>query len=980
MADEFASLVLAVDGRPAAEATGTLDKFTASAGKAESATTQLASAAKQSAAAIREETTSRVQQIKLDAEYVKNLKERGVAQDKIRESLRLAKAEEKDQADAIRATNRALTERVAAERAAYAEAEKRTQQARAAAEKAAYFEQSLRSQLEGGTMRAAGGLGRLGQSLTSFTTHLDGMPPVLGRLGYALGSFGLGGGVTVAVVAGIALISEAYQLLTADARRAQKQIEDSAKAIRRMHEASISGPVTLEINIENAERKIAQLTTRIQTVQRIASGQGIAGELAVGTVRLVGGVGGALAGGVMGRTDGWAQGANLAEYGARRLTGMYTASQQRELDATRAGVYDAREQQHQEYIAGLAELASQGKATETMRREVQDEIVRQRAIFQNAFRTLRAQPALGSGDRGAESGILTDTANTSLTRYTDLQAKLDKPGEDAQKATDQAAREAARQARREAAAERRAQAQEIHGIFTSPGYLEATQAFREFAQSVKSGYRDDSRLDRLDARQDARTGRVARTAVSAANELSAAYTGRGFAAGDIQSYEDAHPLTAEEQAIIEARVDRALSESGLQKDSPEGRQLAGAARSAAESETRRRDFDRDLKQTDTAAQRAADALTKKYQRVAQEFVADFTGAAASAFEKFFETGTLSLSKFLEDVRKRIIQTLARILTDAITQKLLGVLFNAGAGAGGAGSGGGAGGSGGGASPASLGFGLGFTALNGGRSGGGFGGFTALSAAGGGGRGGTSGGLSPLGKDVASAGIGFGIGDTLGQSFGEGAGLAGGALGGAAAGFLVGGPIGAAVGGVAGFLGGLFGGSAHKKQKRAEEDAKRQALKDFQDSLAVRALVDAGNDAAATKLKLQQDQAKELTAAQKQFGANSAQVRQLQTLQAQELANAAYSATPAGVYLAPGNFDAASYRYTAGRPDAPRTPGGPWDAHPWARGGGINLSGSQVTITVPEGTPRDQARQIVQELQAFSVEQFGTSTRWGEVAV
>lgn len=977
MADEFATLEVRVDARPVAEATATTDKFTASAGKAESATTQLASAANQSAAAIRGETTSRVQQIKLDAEYIKNMTARGVAQDKIRESLRLAKAEEKDQADAIRATNRALTERVAAERAAYAEAEKRTQQARAAAEKAAYFEKSLRSQLEGGTTRAAGGIGRLGQSLTSFATHLDGMPPVLGRLGYALGSFAVGGAVTVGVVAGIALISEAYQLLTADARRAQKQIEDSAKAIRRMHEASISGPITLEINIEGAERKIAQLTTRIQTVQRIASGQGIAGELAVGTVRLVGGVGGALTGGVMGHTDGWAQGANLAEYGARRLVGMYTASQQRELDATRAGVYDAREQQHQVYTAGLAELASQSKATEAMRREVQDEIVRQRAIFQNAFRTLRAQPALGSGDRGAESGILTETANTSLTRYTDLQAKLDKPGEDAQKTADQAAREAARQARREAAAERRAQAQEIHALFMSPGYLEATQAFREFAQSVKAGYRDDSRLDRLDARQDARTGRVARMAVSAANELSAAYAGRGFAAGDIQSYEDAHPLTAEEQAIIEARVDRALSESGLQKDSPEGRQLAGAARSAAESETRRRDFDRDLKQTDTAAQRAADALTKKYQRVAQEFAADFTSAAASAFEKFFETGTLNLSKFLEDVRKRIIQTLTRILTDAITQKLIGILFNAGAG--GAGSGGGAGG-GGGASPASLGFGLGFTALNGGRSGGDFGGFTALSAAGGGGRGGTSGGLSPLGKDVASAGIGFGIGDTLGQSFGEGAGLAGGALGGAAAGFLVGGPIGAAVGGVAGFLGGLFGGSAHKKQKRAEEDAKRQALKDFQDSLAVRALVDAGNDAAATKLKLQQDQAKELTAAQKQFGANSAQVRQLQTLQAQELANAAYSATPAGVYLAPSNFDAASYRYTAGRPGAPRTPGGPGDAHPWARGGGINLSGSQVTITVPEGTPRDQARQIVQELQAFSVEQFGTSNRWGEVAV
>ena len=186
--------------------------------------------------------------------------------------------------------------------------------------------------------------------------------------------------------------------------------------------------------------------------------------------------------------------------------------------------------------------------------------------------------------------------------------------------------------------------------------------------------------------------------------------------------------------------------------------------------------------------------------------------------------------------------------------------------------------------------------------------------------------------------------------------------------VVGTVIGGIIGGAAGLIGGLFGGG----KKRKAQQALAQSASDYIDQLTVRALSAAGDDFAAAKKRLELEQKAEFDAAVKQFGANSDVVEKLRKVQAAETAKQAGESSDntlaAGTYLAPAGFDANRYRFEAGRPLAPQATGQ------------TPMNIDSVNIVVPQGTPREQAEQIVRELQAIAGSQGRSPDQWSRAVI
>ena len=85
---------------------------------------------------------------------------------------------------------------------------------------------------------------------------------------------------------------------------------------------------------------------------------------------------------------------------------------------------------------------------------------------------------------------------------------------------------------------------------------------------------------------------------------------------------------------------------------------------------------------------------------------------------------------------------------------------------------------------------------------------------------------------------------------------------------------------------------------------------------------------------------------------------------------------AGTYLAPAGFDANRYRFEAGRPLTLPTP---IAGSSTANGNTITVNGG-MNFSLPAGTPREQAEEIVRQLQGIAGSQGYTPDQWSRATV
>lgn len=879
MAETEATLRLAIDGRPVVDASAQLRQFTVVAAQAETATKQLATAA-------RDEATSRVQQILRNKEYVDALRKQGLSAAEARQELRLLVAAEKDEAEALRAVTRA-----------------REEAERAAAKQTVAMEAATVS-----AKKAELGFGGLVRPLVSFVDRLDGVPPVIGRLVGSLSTFAVGGATTVAVVGGLAILSEGLALLTADFRKSEQAADDAAKAYKRAADARKTA-------VQSASEQIVATRQSASTFDAVAQTADLIGALTGGGA-LAQGVARYARGRAQARRGELAQAGPLLDDAAREAMRHQVdlLAGARDLDPANTRVaQQARDlaAQYREMAAGLGILNPRAQ-------EYLDYANRLTAADDKAAKAANAHTRAIErlGDRQAAVRQQFAAAIASLT-----------PGQDDDSLT------------RLAGLQQQARAAGLpSGVIAtlSDQYQRALFA-RENAKFFATIERETRTA----------TGRMTASAVRSAQP----------GLRQVDAVLDAQQGVRDEEGRTRAMLqgDAALREYNLKLQIRNALERAGLTLTEQSTEQEKQR----AQQIETSIRAAAEQ--QRWQAFITRVRTDLEGVATDFFDRFLETGRITLGKFFDDLKRMILRTFAEILAKEVTQKIIQLLSAlATAGSGGSGPGGTA---------------TSFAAVGAFALGGGALGLGARGSNGAGAGGGVPGGLlgllkgSPIASGVASAGLGGLIGYNLGGAYGTGAGIAGGALAGAGIGFALGGPVGAIVGGAAGLIGGLFGGRKRKEQKKEEAREYAAALQELQ----VRTLQAAGDDVGAQKLQLQLDQQQELKAAIDKYGASSDYVRQLRTTQAAEMSRLAYSTTPAGVYLAPSGFDAAGYRFDAGRGGLPLGPNGglPPDA---MRGVAIDT----VNITVPDGTPREQALAFVSELRQVSLAQYGRTDRWAEV--
>jgi hypothetical protein len=105
--------------------------------------------------------------------------------------------------------------------------------------------------------RHAEGLGRITTALGSLVGHAVGVPPVVDRIGEALGDLAVGGTITLGVTAGLALIVSLYEAFTEKAREAKKAADEfkqsdaglDARRRAQLTEQSVTGEKSLQSRI-----------------------------------------------------------------------------------------------------------------------------------------------------------------------------------------------------------------------------------------------------------------------------------------------------------------------------------------------------------------------------------------------------------------------------------------------------------------------------------------------------------------------------------------------------------------------------------------------------------------------------------------------------------------------------------------------------------------------------------------------------------
>src|SRR6185437_15243559 len=120
---------------------------------------------------------------------------------------------------------------------------------------------SLKS-VETASSTAFAGVGRIRQGLVSLAAQATGTIPVLDRVGSSLLTMGTGGGVALAVIAGVAAIALGYEQLTKTSREAAEAQEKLTQALADWYETERRGVAGERLQQLDAEAaKIAQLTT-----------------------------------------------------------------------------------------------------------------------------------------------------------------------------------------------------------------------------------------------------------------------------------------------------------------------------------------------------------------------------------------------------------------------------------------------------------------------------------------------------------------------------------------------------------------------------------------------------------------------------------------------------------------------------------------------------------------------------------------------
>lgn len=122
-------------------------------------------------------------------------------------------------------------------------------------------------------LSARQGYGKLQNMLTGLAAEAAGLPGVFGRLADKLGGFAIGGGVTLAVLAGIAAVVQLFRLLTAEAREAreaQERLIATGKDLAAQYRSTDLGSRLSDALKQVAEGRaaVAALETRLATARQ----------------------------------------------------------------------------------------------------------------------------------------------------------------------------------------------------------------------------------------------------------------------------------------------------------------------------------------------------------------------------------------------------------------------------------------------------------------------------------------------------------------------------------------------------------------------------------------------------------------------------------------------------------------------------------------------------------------------------------------
>lgn len=126
-------------------------------------------------------------------------------------------------------------------------------------------------EIDGASRKSAVGLGRLNNAMVTVARQAAGAHPVVGQLVDVVGTFALGTGVMVGVLAGMAALAAGWNRLTKDSREAREEAERMITRLRQLAEAqevTASGG-QLQVDISGIQREQLVLAERLERERRV---------------------------------------------------------------------------------------------------------------------------------------------------------------------------------------------------------------------------------------------------------------------------------------------------------------------------------------------------------------------------------------------------------------------------------------------------------------------------------------------------------------------------------------------------------------------------------------------------------------------------------------------------------------------------------------------------------------------------------------
>lgn len=120
------------------------------------------------------------------------------------------------------------------------------------------------------------GLNRLRPAITSLAAHATGANGAVGVLTGTIGSLALGNALTIGILAGIAAISTAYTVLTAETRKQEEATRDATEALKRLHDEQRRGETgALPEQLASARKELE----RLRDLEKFGRGQNTGGNV-----------------------------------------------------------------------------------------------------------------------------------------------------------------------------------------------------------------------------------------------------------------------------------------------------------------------------------------------------------------------------------------------------------------------------------------------------------------------------------------------------------------------------------------------------------------------------------------------------------------------------------------------------------------------------------------------------------------------------